>query len=734
MKRLHSIRTRILGGFAAILLLQVGVAFAVWRAESRVGVANVADAAAEASTQKAVAVRLALHMAQLRLDDYLRSGTSDDRAKVGVALSELDSAEKREDSTAVESRVRDVAQAFAGVLAAVQARYDAGQALLSVASGPQSALVALAQAAARTPERATLESAAAVIAAASDPLAAAQRYALSEDGREERIVQASLAQVEDALKSLTRDEADPSPRIKRIAGVIVSSIEAVIPAMEAFDKAALSRTASLARLSTSIDGAGSAIQSVVADLGSERARRHQEAGFALQAVRTTVFAAAAAASLLGITLALLVSRSITRPVSRLSDVMASLAGGSLSLEVPDRARHDEVGAMARAVQVFKKAAVEKNRLERQAELDREDAERTRMGAEAERRAVADQQAAVVHSLADALGRLAAGDLTCDITDAFAAEYERLRNDFNTAVAELRGVIGAIVANTGAIRSGAGEISQAADDLSRRTEHQAASLEQTAAALDQITTTVRKTADGANAAKAVVTAAKADAEHGKQVVNDAVAAMSAIETSAGEISQIIGVIDEIAFQTNLLALNAGVEAARAGDAGRGFAVVASEVRALAQRSASAAKEIKGLISASTGHVGRGVALVGETGAALGRILGQVTQINTVVTEIAASAHEQAAGLAEVNTAVNQMDQVTQQNAAMVEQSTAASHGLAQDTASLEKLTVRFKMDAGPTAGETRPIPAAKRGQAAAAHRSRPVGRKAVRQLENYLQVS
>ena len=299
---------------------------------------------------------------------------------------------------------------------------------------------------------------------------------------------------------------------------------------------------------------------------------------------------------------------------------------------------------------------------------------------------------MVASLAGALGRLSGGDLTCDLAEPFAPEYEGLRNDFNAAVGELRNVIGSIVQNIGAIQAGTGEISVAADDLSLRTERQAASLEQTAAALDEITATVRKTAEGSNAAQGVVAAAKTDAENGEAVVRDAVAAMTAIEQSAREISQIIGVIDEIAFQTNLLALNAGVEAARAGDAGRGFAVVASEVRALAQRSAEAAKEIKGLIGASSTHVGRGVTLVGETGAALSRILGQVNQISGAVTEIAASAKEQASALAQVNTAINEMDQVTQQNAAMVEQSTAASRNLAQDTTELGKLTERFRTGA------------------------------------------
>ena len=386
---------------------------------------------------------------------------------------------------------------------------------------------------------------------------------------------------------------------------------------------------------------------------------------------------------------------VSKPLVALAALMGRLASGDLTAEVAGIKRKDEIGSMSRAVQVFKEASIETARLGRQAEVERNAADQQRARVEKDRQIMADQQAAVVQSLANGLGRLAAGDLTCDMAEPFAPEYERLRTDFNAAVGELRGLITTIIASTSTIRSGTGEISQASDDLSRRTEQQAASLEQTAAALDQITATVRKTAEGATATHAVVVSAKTEAERGEAVVKDAVNAMGEIEKSANEIGQIIGVIDEIAFQTNLLALNAGVEAARAGDAGRGFAVVASEVRALAQRSAQAAKEIKALIGASSSHVGRGVTLVRETGAALSRILDQVTQINRTVSEIAGSAQEQASGLAEVNTAVNQMDQVTQQNAAMVEQSTAASHSLAQDTAELERLTARFRTGAEPS---------------------------------------
>jgi methyl-accepting chemotaxis protein len=393
-------------------------------------------------------------------------------------------------------------------------------------------------------------------------------------------------------------------------------------------------------------------------------------------------------------LAFMIARRITRPIAALQQAMKRLAGGDLDTEVSFADRKDEIGAMASAVQVFKEAAITKLRLEAEAEAARRAGEVARDRNEAERAAAAEAQSQVVTAIGSGLEALSRGDLTARLERPFMADYEGLRANFNAAMAQLHELVSGIVSNTGGIRSGTSEIAQAADDLSRRTEQQAASLEETAAALEEITTTVRRTAEGAKHAGAAVGQARADADKSGGIVREAVSAMSEIEQSAQQISQIIGVIDEIAFQTNLLALNAGVEAARAGEAGRGFAVVASEVRALAQRSAEAAKEIKALISTSTQQVGRGVDLVGETGRALGRIVTQVAEISTVVGEIAASAQEQATGLAEVNTAVNQMDQVTQQNAAMVEQSTAASHALAQETEQLAKLTERFRLGQDP----------------------------------------
>ncbi len=406
----------------------------------------------------------------------------------------------------------------------------------------------------------------------------------------------------------------------------------------------------------------------------------------------------------------LLSVAIAKPVASMTAAMGKLAAGDSNVDVPAQGRKDEVGRMADAVQHFKEAAIEKVRLEAEAGDARKTADAARQAADAERAENAAEQAKVVEGLAAGLERLAAGSLTFRLNETFPPHYEKLRADFNRAMDTLQDTMREVAANATAVRSGAGEISQASDDLSRRTEQQAASLEETAAALDEITATVRKTAEGAAQSREAVGSAKADAERSGVVVRDAVAAMSEIESSAQQIGNIIGVIDEIAFQTNLLALNAGVEAARAGEAGRGFAVVASEVRALAQRSAEAAKEIKTLISASSQQVDRGVGLVGETGKVLERILTQVTSINGAVTEIAASAHEQATGLQQVNTAINQMDQVTQQNAAMVEQATAASHALSSESEALSRLMARFDLGAGsvqaaPVVHRATPAPAA-----------------------------
>ena len=305
----------------------------------------------------------------------------------------------------------------------------------------------------------------------------------------------------------------------------------------------------------------------------------------------------------------------------------------------------------------------------------------------------EEQQEVVRALGVGLRGLAGGDLAISIGQRFASDYDQLRLDFNQAVLSLGDAMGAVVQNAGSIRNEADEISNAADELSRRTERQAATLEETAAALDQLTASVRSAAEGADTASTLAGAARRKAESGGEVARQAVGAMDEIKSSSQEISKITGVIDDIAFQTNLLALNAGVEAARAGEAGRGFAVVATEVRALAQRSSDAAREINQLITASGDHVTSGVDLVNRTGAALGDILSSVADISARVSEIAVSAREQSVGLGEINAAMTALDQVTQQNAAMFEETTAASQALTGEADALVTAADRFSLPPG-----------------------------------------
>ncbi len=381
---------------------------------------------------------------------------------------------------------------------------------------------------------------------------------------------------------------------------------------------------------------------------------------------------------------------LSNRLNALSTAMTALASGENDVALPLVAGADEVGDMTRAVQVFKQNAAERARMEAEALANRAQTERERERLAAERAKAAEEQAEVVRRLGAGLKDLASGDLMARLGEGFAPAYAQIRDDFNEAIDRLRGAVLSVVESARAIRTGAQEISTASDDLARRAEQQAAGLEETTATLGEVATAVKKSAEGAGHAQQVVASADNDAKQSAVVVREAVDAMNTIAKSSQKISQIIGVIDEIAFQTNLLALNAGVEAARAGEAGRGFAVVASEVRALAHRSAEAAKEIKGLISDSAGQVDKGVELVAETGRALERIMEQVTEINVVVGEIAAGAQEQSTALQQINSAIDEMNQVTQQNAAMVEESTAAGHSLSDESSRLAQLVGQFRV--------------------------------------------
>ncbi|UXS34693.1 HAMP domain-containing protein [Agrobacterium tumefaciens] len=416
------------------------------------------------------------------------------------------------------------------------------------------------------------------------------------------------------------------------------------------------------------------------------------------------------------------SRGITTPIARLRERMGSLAAGDTATEIAGMDRKDEVGQMAAAVQAFRENAIERVRLENETEANRSSSEKDRIEREKQKANEAADVQFAVDNLATALSKISQGDVTYRIVQPFVSSLDGIRGDFNRAAEQLQSTLSQVAQNARGIDAGANEIRSAADDLAKRTEQQAAAVEETAAALEEITTTVKDSTKRAQEAGHLVGRAKIGAEQSGEVVQKAVAAMEQIAGSANEISNIIGVIDEIAFQTNLLALNAGVEAARAGEAGKGFAVVAQEVRELAQRSAGAAKEIKNLITTSNSQVQQGVQLVGQTGKALELIVTEVQEINRHVAAIAESAQEQSSGLQQINTAVNQMDQDTQKNAAMVEESTAASHGLAREAASLNQLLAQFKLSEGGYSAASAPVRAASPVDRPAASPARALGGK------------
>jgi methyl-accepting chemotaxis protein len=398
-----------------------------------------------------------------------------------------------------------------------------------------------------------------------------------------------------------------------------------------------------------------------------------------------------AAALIGLYFA---ARSfVARPLEGVLASVGRLSAGDYAEPIAGQDRRDETGAVAKALETFRHRLADANRLEAEAAQARAQGEAERGRTEAERGENARVQQFVVGELKEALASLSAGDLTFRVVRDFPGEYAELKDNFNGAVESLEETLRMVSEAVTNIDGGTGEISAGANDLSRRTEQQAAQIEQTAAALNELTEQVQSSAENAKTAAAAVSSANEEAARSGAVVNSAIAAMHGIETSSAQITNIIGVIDEIAFQTNLLALNAGVEAARAGDAGKGFAVVAQEVRELAQRSATAAKEIKALISASESQVNDGVALVAQAGKALEAISSQVVNINGLITMISVSSGEQASGLREMNTAMHHMDQVTQQNAAMVEETTAASMSLGDEAQRLKSLVARFRVSGG-----------------------------------------
>ncbi|NBZ86610.1 methyl-accepting chemotaxis protein [Stagnihabitans tardus] len=377
------------------------------------------------------------------------------------------------------------------------------------------------------------------------------------------------------------------------------------------------------------------------------------------------------------------TQMIVTPMGRLRRALAQVASGDFAFRIGSITRNDDIGAIARDIDRVSERVV---------------------AMMAERDAQQDEAAQIIAALGQGLRDLAQGNLAAEITGNFTGSYDSLRSDFNQAAQQLRQSIHQVVEVSTTIRAQSSDLSRASENLASRTENQAATLEETAAALEQVTGGMNSAASNAREVEEVVQRARNEVEHSGTVVLSAVSAMHEIEASSSQISQIIGVIDDIAFQTNLLALNAGVEAARAGDAGRGFAVVASEVRALAQRSSTAAKEIKGLIGASAQQVEKGVQQVDQARSALNAVVTQVARISDLVSQIARGSGEQARALHEINLGVAQLDQVTQQNAAMAEESGAASRAVEEEAMDLDRIVSRFALGRTKGAAKAAPKPA------------------------------
>ena len=503
-----------------------------------------------------------------------------------------------------------------------------------------------------------------------------------------RVVSANeVEQVQIAAEPLTKAAAALEAFVSFQDGVLTEDIKGIIAQANNESGLAASRIATIQTQAKTIEVSDAAALAV-SEISDRSAKLSGESQAAISAMAQAVTKDVSDAErqmymLLGVSGAVLVfsllltKLLITRLLAKISETTEHLAEGDLSPVAGFDRASDEIYRIARALSIFRNGLVEKEEMSK--------------SVEAERQARQDEQAAAVSAIGDGLERLSKGDLTVRINEDMSEGYAKLRDDFNQTLESLKTTVFEVVGSSESIRNGATEISQASDDLSRRTESQAATLEQTAAALEEMTSSVTSAAEGARSVEVIVNEAKQQAEESGEVVQSAVSAMTEIEGSARHISQIISVIDDIAFQTNLLALNAGVEAARAGDAGRGFAVVASEVRILAQRSSDAATEIKTLIDDSTKQVDRGVILVGKAGEALSTIVERVGNISHLVSEMAVGSADQSTGLAEINIGVSQLDQVTQQNAAMVEEATAASHILNSDATKLSALVTHFKID-------------------------------------------
>lgn len=459
-----------------------------------------------------------------------------------------------------------------------------------------------------------------------------------------------------------------------------------IPAVKSKNKIVMSK--SIKRLKSAFDTQRQAILELTA-LSEKYMAEHEESALNTAARLSVVTAVMSGSAFILLVAGLYVfRRRAVAPLAQFAAYMNRLAEGDYDTPVPYASRKDEIGAMAGAVAVFREAGLDKIRMEEEARKQQAIIEEERSARLASQIAQAENLQRVIVDLGAGLDRLSKFNIRYTLDVPFQPEFEQLRHDFNKSLAVFQETMSQVLDKARQIESNAGALQQSSDQLSKRTEQQAAALEETAAALQEVTSNIRTSAQRTGSTRERTRNARQSVEKSTRVVQDAVEAMRRIEEASTSIASITDVIDQIAFQTNLLALNAGVEAARAGDAGKGFAVVAQEVRDLAQRSAAAAKQINGLIEQSGREVAVGVTLVRNTGDVLGEIETSIVSIAADVEAIANAAQEQASGLAEISQAVNQMDQLTQQNAGMVEETSAATHSLSEEVSELVRLVGQF----------------------------------------------
>ena len=613
--RIHSIRTRVLGGFAATILLQAVVAATIWHAERNVDVANAANSTAEAAVQSIIALRSSMTQAQLRLTGFVGSRSASDREKLEAALVTMDARVPEAEARAGRERLDPIKAGLTEVKAGIQeilaqaaSRRDTAAALDQARSEALNAMSSLGQAIARAPDRATVEAGALSLAAAIQPVTLSERYSASGAAADATAAEAALGRAVETLRPLTQEGSGAPPRVQRVSGAAITAFEAIPPLHEKLKVLGSRQQATLLDLDAAAERTRRSIAVATDDLSAVRVARHAESEAAREAVRTTLLVAVTASVLAGTALALVVGLSITRPIERLARAMGRLVDGVTDVEIPGRQRRDEIAAMANAVQVFKENIV------RTEALTAEQASLKQAAAAAQKEAMA----ATASSFETMVGGLVSA------LSAAATELEGTAQTMSGIATHTNGQAAAVATAAETASVGVGTVAAAAEQLT--------------SSIAEITRQVAQSSE-------IAGAAVADAHRTDAIVHK-------LAQGAEKIGRVVGVISEIASQTNLLALNATIEAARAGEAGKGFAVVASEVKTLAGQTARATGEIGGQIAENQ-------AAIREAVTAIRTITGTIERVSEIATAIAAAVEQQGAATAEIARNVQRTAQSTQE---------------------------------------------------------------------------